>query len=164
MLTQTTITAIRTLVYVGRQAGSETFSIRQVADHLGESPTYLAKVTRHLVRAGILKAHRGVMGGIELNRPPQTITLLAIVEACQGAILGDFCQETRTLNGVCAFHAAAAELHQSIVRVLVRWTLDQFIDHPGASGRSRTLPCLLDPRPAGPTKPVGKRSRRQSIS
>lgn len=102
MLTRTTIAAIRALVHVGLHPGDKPLSIRTIAERLGESPTYLAKVARHLVKAGILRAHFGVSGGIELNRQPQAISLRVIVEACQGMILGDFCQEQT--NGVCACH------------------------------------------------------------
>ncbi len=163
MLTKTTITAIRTLVHIGSSPASEPLSIRHVAEQLGESPTYLAKVARHLVKAGILKAHHGVMGGIALNRSPETITLLAIVEACQGAILADFCQETRAMDGVCAFHVAAAELHEAIVRSLSRWALNQFVDRPGPSGHGRSsIPCLLQQHmPEAPIVSRAKPSRRQ---
>lgn len=155
MLTKTTLTAIRTLVHIGLNPDGEPLSIRHIAEHLGESPTYLAKVTRHLVRAGILKAHRGVTGGIVLNRAPKAITLLAIVEACEGMILADFCQETPTINGVCAFHVAAVELHQAMIQVLGRWSLDQFIKKPRPFGRLRTAPCLLHPRPIGSVRATG---------
>ena len=161
VLTQTTIAAIRTLVHIGLNPSDEPLSIRHIAEYLGESPTYLAKVTRHLVRAGILRAHRGVAGGIELNREPEAITLRAVVEACQGTILADFCQETPTMEGVCAFHVAAVELHQAMIQVLDRWTVGQLIEEPGSSGRSRAIPCLLHPRASGSTRlPGGKRPGR----
>ena len=159
MLTKTTITALRTLVHIGLSPAGELLSIRHIAEHLGESPTYLAKVARQLVRAGLLKAHRGVAGGIELNRPARAITLRAIVEACQGAILADFCQETRTLKGTCAFHVAAAELHQATVEVLSRWTLDQFVERPGPSMHvkaNQSVPCLVEARPSSPAPARGK--------
>lgn len=144
MLTKTTVTAIRTLIHIGLNPDSEPQSIRRIAEHLGESPTYLAKVARHLVKAGILKAHRGVTGGIDLNRPSKAITLLSIVEACQGTILADFCQETQTLKGTCAFHVAAAELHHAIVEVLSGWTLNQFVERPEPAKHTRgSIPCLL---------------------
>lgn len=144
MLTRTTITAIRALIHIGLSPDGTSVFIRRIAEQLGESPTYLAKVTRHLVKAGILKARYGVKGGVLLNRSPDAITLLAVLEACQGAILADFCQETRTLDGVCAFHVAASELHEAIICTLSRWTLSQLVDRPEPSGRGHVgIPCLL---------------------
>lgn len=99
---------------------------------LGESPTYLAKVTRHLVKSGILEAEKGVKGGVRLARQPAQITLLDIVESCQGTIVGDYCRSSRPDPGVCNFHRAAVELHQAITAVLGSWTLAQLLEQPCA--------------------------------
>lgn len=155
MLTKTSLTAVRTLVHLGLHPTSEPASLKRMAEQLGESPTYLAKVARLLVRAGILRAHRGVAGGVVLNRPPESITLLSIVEACQGTILGDFCQETSDLNHVCALHHAGSELHEAIIKVLSRWNLEHFVQRPTPSGKLLgRVPCWLQPKPAAPPTPA----------
>lgn len=133
MLTQTSESAIRQLVFLAQRGASEPLSHRHIAEQLGESPTYMAKVTSLLVKANILRAHRGSMGGVTLSRPPDSITLLSIVEACQGALVGDYCQETEDLASTCAYHQAATELHDAISRVLSRWTLAQLVAKPGPS-------------------------------
>lgn len=151
MFTKTSVSAIRTLTYLGLHDTGEPVSPRRVAEQLGESPTYLAKVTRHLVRAGILRAHRGVGGGVTLARPPEQITMLTIVEACQGAILGSFCEEAEDLSKTCAFHQAAAELHRAIVEVLSRWTLAELLLKPRPSPElAKHVRCWLEPLPAEP--------------
>jgi len=148
MLTKTSRSAIRLLTYLGQLGSSEPLSPRALAERLGESPTYLAKVAGHLVRAGILQSQRGVAGGMILSRSPETITLLAIVEACQGAILADFCDEAPDLAKTCAFHQACAELHDSIVGVLSRWTLAAFIQRPRPTGMvDKRIPCWLEATP-----------------
>jgi Rrf2 family protein len=145
MFTKTTRSAIRMATHLGMVGSSEPVSPRALAEQLGESPTYLAKVARHLVKAGILRAHRGVAGGVVLGRNPRDITLLAIVEACQGTILGDFCEEADDLAKTCAFHQACAELHESIVGVLSKWTLAQFIERPRPIGMlGKQIPCWLE--------------------
>ena len=81
-----------------------------------------------------------------LNLPPEEITLLAIVEACQGAILADFCEEAADLAQTCTFHQAAAELHDAIVRVLSKWTLAEFLENPRPSKTLRkAVRCWLEP-------------------
>ena len=130
VLTKTSITAIRLLMHVARVGDSAPASARQTAGQLQESPTYLAKVAGLLVRAGILRAQRGVAGGVTLARSTKDVTMLAIVEACQGAILGDFCQGALDLREACAFHRATAELHQAIVGVLSSWTLADLLKKP----------------------------------
>jgi Rrf2 family protein len=111
---------------------------------LGESPTYLAKVVRHLVRCGILEAEKGVKGGVRLLRSPEQITLLAIVEACQGTIAGDYCKSAVPSSSQCSFHRAAVELHTAITGVLGRWTLGDLLESPAAGGEmTGGVTCLI---------------------
>jgi Rrf2 family protein len=130
MLTNTTISAIRALVHLGLHGGGNPISPRRMAEQLGESPTYLAKVMRLLVRTGILRAHYGAAGGVVLNHVPESITLLAITEACQGTLLANLCREADDLASTCAFHQAGAELHQAILGVMSHWTLADFLRNP----------------------------------
>lgn len=160
MLTQTTITATRLLIFLGDQTDGQVVVLKQIAQSLGESPTYLVKVARHLVRAGLLRAQRGKTGGVLLNRSPKGITLLAIVEACQGTIHGDFCQDVIDISRTCAFHQAGAELHHAISTVLTRWTLADFIGKPCPAGNMRnSVDCLLQGGRPGVLLPA-KRGRR----
>jgi Rrf2 family protein len=132
MLGKTTLLAIRTLIHLSREGQGASLSPKRIAEVLGESPTYLSKVTRLLVKAGILRADRGVKGGVRMNRTPDQITLLSVVEACQGAIVGDFCQGERHAPARCAFHEAALELHEAIKGALGRWLLSQLLERSEA--------------------------------
>jgi len=147
MLTKTTISAIRALVFLGQSHVQAPTPPRRIAALLGESPSYLAKVAGLLVKAGILRAHRGVAGGVTLNRAPGEISMLDIVEACQGALVEDACQQASELEKTCAFHQAAVELHQAVVGVLSRWTLADILAKPLPSPGADNLGtrCLLAP-------------------
>jgi Rrf2 family protein len=134
MLNKTSISAIRALIYLAQQGELSCLSPRKIAEALDESPTYLAKSLRHLVKAGILRAEKGVRGGVRLARRPSEVTLLAVVEACQGAIIGNFCQSLRPAHTHCNFHRAAQELHDAIKGVLSKWTLAHLMEAPGAMG------------------------------
>jgi Rrf2 family protein len=160
MLTKTSISAIRALTYLGVCDAQEPVSPRSIAEELGESPTYLAKVMRHLVKSGILRAHRGVAGGVTFGRQTEQISLLSIVQACQGTILGDFCEEADDLAKTCAFHQAGAELHQAIVGVLSRWNLAQLIEkpHPSPDLANKDIRCWLQPDPPARPRKAAARS------
>jgi DNA-binding IscR family transcriptional regulator len=95
----------------------------------------MAKVLRSLVKAGILRAEHGSKGGVLLNRRPDEITLLAVVEACQGAIVGSYCGDIDDVRATCAFHRAAVELRKAITDVLSHWNLEHLIKAPGPSKR-----------------------------
>ncbi len=130
MLTQTSETALRALLYLLVNKAEEPVPPSRIAQHIDASPSYTAKVTTALVKADILRAHRGVKGGVTLSRPPEKITLLEIVEACQGKVLGDFCQDFDRMDLVCEFHRAMAELHQAIITTLNGWTLADLAKQP----------------------------------
>lgn len=141
MLNGTTLSAIRVLVYLARQNPSGVESHRKIAEQLGESQTYMAKVTGLLVKGAILRAEKGVRGGVRLIRPPAQITLLAVAQACQGTIVGDFCLPGRDPDTTCGFHHAAEELHNSIVSVLSKWSIARIMEPP--RGRRDSTSCVI---------------------
>lgn len=148
MLGKTSLSAIRALLVLAQEPPEAVVSPRRLAERLGESPTYMAKIMRQLGKAAIVEAEMGAKGGVRLLRSPEEVTLLAIVEACQGAILPDYCRAAGATAHFCAFHQAAQELHLAIVGVLERWTLrdllrqrpgDPLAQPPGGSG----IACLI---------------------
>lgn len=133
MLNKTTITAIRALIYISLADNKAPMTPAQIAKEVDASPAYLSKIHSLLAREGILQVHRGIKGGVTLGRTPENIKLLHIVEACQGRILGDYCQMHDDMSAVCAFHVAMQELQQAMVSVLEQWTLADFIKNPRPS-------------------------------
>jgi Rrf2 family protein len=103
---------------------------RHFASYLGSSPTYTAKVLAMLTRAGLLKSHRGQLGGFELARPPAQISLLEVVEACQGKLMADYCSEQSLLPKTCAWHQAMYEWHQATTQVLSKWSIADLLCKP----------------------------------
>ena len=143
MVNKTSISAIRALMYIARHGGSGPIPPRRIAEELSESPTYVAKVTRNLVKAGLLHVEHGVKGGVRLNRAVEDITLLNVVEACQGALVGDYCQPGCDMNKVCAYHRAAAELHDAMSAVLSRWSIGQLLGKPVSALKQGSVPCVI---------------------
>ncbi|MBZ5525823.1 MAG: Rrf2 family transcriptional regulator [Acidobacteriia bacterium] len=131
MITKTSLLAIRALLLLTQGKPGAVTTPREIASRMGESPDYMAKVLRQVVKAGVLRAERGMKGGVILSRQPVDITLLEIVEACQGQIVESYCQNVQELEITCAFHHAAVELQQAIVDVLSRWNLQQLAAIPG---------------------------------
>lgn len=121
MLSKTTLSALRTLVLIGRQPERECWSPRRLAESLGESPAYWAKVARLLVRTGILQADKGAKGGVRLAKAPAAVQLRDIVEACEGPLVNV------PANAGPATEAAR-ELRGAVSGVLERWTLAALLE------------------------------------
>ncbi|MBI3012676.1 MAG: Rrf2 family transcriptional regulator [Elusimicrobia bacterium] len=52
---------------------------------------FLAKIIRPLVKKRLLSSKRGVTGGVALTREPKDISLLEMIEACEGSYARTFC-------------------------------------------------------------------------
>lgn len=145
MLTKTTETGIQALVYLAHDSKGQPISPRVIAQALGVSPTYLAKIVALLVRHGILRAHKGVKGGVTMARSAKTVRLLDIVQALQGVVLGRYCEDPKGKFPVCAFHDAMKELHEVTMSVLGKWTLHDLVSRPyGANASGRRSSCLME--------------------
>jgi len=130
MFSNTTITAIQALTFIAIHNKKEPVSHLELTRHIHISTSYLSKIMTLLTKARLLNAHRGPSGGFTLNLPPEQITLLDIVEACEGKILGDYCKDTDDIEHVCAFHKAMYEVRTALTSTLRKWTLDKIIKKP----------------------------------
>ncbi len=149
MLNATTELAIRALILLGLSGEGKPIPPSRLAESLDCSPTYLSKTLGRLVRSGILRSVRGAHGGVVIARETSRITLLEIVEDCQGAVLGDYCHGLRAdeVAMSCRFHRLMAELHGEVVRTLSGCTLAELLSCPIPVFRVRRpqgLGCKMD--------------------
>jgi Rrf2 family protein len=66
-------------------------SIKELAEKQRISPTFLAKIMSACGKAGLVHSKPGASGGVMLSRPAESITLLAIIEACEGPYQRENC-------------------------------------------------------------------------
>ena len=134
ILTKTTELGLQSVLYMAQQQPGHLSNPQEIAGRLDESTAYTAKVLRLLAHAGIVRSHRGVAGGFELLRAPEAVTLLEIVEACQGAIQGNYCRDVpaEMVPNMCGYHQAMYELKESCRSSLARWTIARILEQPVA--------------------------------
>jgi Rrf2 family protein len=60
----------------------------RISKEYGIPLEYLLKILQQLVRANVLRSKRGPRGGFFLARPAETISLLEVVEAVDGPLMG----------------------------------------------------------------------------
>jgi len=143
MLTRTCELAIKCVVFLGLEGNGKPLSPKQIAKSISCSPSYLAKTTNLLVKAGILSSLRGINGGVLLAKPPEEISLLEIVEACQGLLVAGYCRDIERSGEVCSFHVAMEELHNSMVTVLTSWSVKDLMSSPARCPGEGLTSCKM---------------------
>lgn len=87
---------------VSRSTGYALLAVGYLAQHMDEGIIlsqdiakkynipleYLLKILQQLVRANILRSKRGPRGGFNLARTPKKVTLLEVIEAVEGPMIG----------------------------------------------------------------------------
>ena len=79
--------ALRTLMFLASRDStpdSERVNVGEVAGFFGISQTHVAKVANRLARLGLIRSIRGLGGGIELARAPDSVSVGEVVEAFEG--------------------------------------------------------------------------------
>ena len=90
---------------------------------------YLVHILLQLKRAGIVRSVRGSQGGYMLGKPPEDITLCAIVEAIDGAILSPLpINDAAGADLLPTWEGVAAEVRKVLEGISVRDILDQSAD------------------------------------
>lgn len=85
-LSRTVSYAVRATLQLAQGSSSAPVPCSKLAAD-GEMPErFLLQILRVLVTHGILKSTRGVEGGYSLSRPPESISLLEVIEAIDGPL------------------------------------------------------------------------------
>ena len=121
--------AIHALTFLGME-GDDSCLIRDVARHVGIGSASLAKLTTYLTSHGLVVAKRGYRGGITLARPPETITLLQVVEAIENKEWMGACPfglQDCPSQGQCPAHLPWNKLRSTLHDLLANTTLADFM-------------------------------------
>jgi Rrf2 family protein len=104
--------AFHAMAVLAAQAGQGGLTVTHIAERLGVSGHHLAKVMQRLVRARLVRSRRGPQGGFQLARPAAEISLLAVLEAIEGAWRPQGCLLPRPVcsEGCCLLGARMQEL------------------------------------------------------
>lgn len=76
--------AICLLIMVAHNDKASPLKSYDISKSLGVSDSYLKKIIRQLVVAGLVNSEAGKKGGISLKKSPSEITMLDIFEAIEG--------------------------------------------------------------------------------
>lgn len=72
------------LLIIAHAPDDQCITSEHLSRRLGVSDSYLKKITRRLVLAGLIQSNFGKKGGLTMNRKPEKISLLDIFNAIEG--------------------------------------------------------------------------------
>lgn len=79
------VAALTRLACQSDESDPKPVSVRALAREQRIPPSFLSKIVARCVRAGLLEARKGAGGGVVLSRPADRISLLSVIEACEGS-------------------------------------------------------------------------------
>lgn len=129
MLSTTASYALRALSCLASMSGSNAILGRELAELTGIPANYLAKILLILKRGGLVQATRGTGGGYRLDRQPENVTLMQIVELFDlpDEMSGCFLYSSRPCSEShpCPAYERWREVRESYTKFLETTTLDQ---------------------------------------
>ena len=133
---------IRMMMDLARRYGHGPQPLSEVARHEALSAAYLEQLVGKLRKAGLVTSHHGAHGGYELSRPPNEITVGAVMRVLEGPISPMICATEGETVEICERqYFCSANLVWERVRDSVAQALD-----------SLTLADLIPPK--APIPPV----------
>jgi Rrf2 family transcriptional regulator, nitric oxide-sensitive transcriptional repressor len=148
-LTYYTDYALRVLIYAGVR-GDRLCLISEIAERYGISRNHLMKVVHGLARGGFIQTLRGKGGGLTLARPPEEISLGAVVRHMEGPFRLVECFRTGNecvITGPCSLPKILEDASRAFLEVLDAHTLADLLTHRRQLAK-RLLPRSSSPRTA----------------
>lgn len=146
MISQTVEYALRAVVCLADDPESSR-TTGEIARITRVPPAYLAKVLQALTREGLVRSQRGIGGGMRLNRPPDQITILQVVNAVDPIQRIHTCPLGLPSHGarLCPLHRRLDEAQAMVESAFASTTLAELLNEPSAS-----VPlCDFPPRSVG---------------
>jgi Rrf2 family protein len=81
MFSNTAEYALRAIIWLAEHRNGQKYGHKQISEGTQVPESYLPKILKELVDAGIILSKRGVGGGFELAREPNEVTLLEVINA-----------------------------------------------------------------------------------
>lgn len=83
---------LQAMIYIAlHSTDNKNVDLNQIASELDIPKHFLSKILQLLVKSKLLVSMKGPTGGFRLNRPPEKITLIEVIEAIDGLDMFNQC-------------------------------------------------------------------------
>jgi Rrf2 family protein len=84
---------LRAMVFLASMSPEEVVPFREIARRMDVPEEFLAKILKTLVSRKLVQSTRGARGGYRLARSPAEISMLDVIEAVEGPVRVNVCQD-----------------------------------------------------------------------
>jgi Rrf2 family protein len=127
--------ALRALLVLGLKFDQSVVPIKTISDEQNIPKRFLEQILNDLKSAGIVQSRRGIAGGYRLARPPEEITLAAVVRHIEGALAPVSCVSEKFYEKCscpdearCAIRSVMKEIRQAVVNIAERVTVAELCE------------------------------------
>jgi Rrf2 family protein len=117
--------ALRAMMVLGLSHGEPVVRIQAISDHQNIPKRFLEQILNDLRAAGFVQSKRGIAGGYRLARPPEQITLAAVIRHIEGALAPVGCVSEKFYQKCscpdesrCAIRSVMKEVRDAVVQVV----------------------------------------------
>ncbi|MBS2005086.1 MAG: Rrf2 family transcriptional regulator [Candidatus Obscuribacterales bacterium] len=140
MISQTAEYALRAVVYLAKGAGTA-YTADQISKATQVPAPYLSKVLQPLIKAHLVQSQRGLGGGFSLEKKPEQITILQVINAVDPIERMEACPLglDEHLGALCPLHKRLDEAVGLIEDAFAKTTISELL-HPPADAKLCLFP------------------------
>ncbi|MBS2009917.1 MAG: Rrf2 family transcriptional regulator [Cyanobacteria bacterium SZAS TMP-1] len=134
MISQTAEYALRAVVYLAKNPGTA-FTSEQIAKATQVPAPYLSKVLQPLIKARLVQSQRGLGGGFFLEKKPEHVTILQVVNAVDPIERIETCPLglEEHAGSLCPLHKRLDEAVELIEEAFAKTTISELLQTPTES-------------------------------
>ncbi len=127
--------ALRALLVLGLNYDRPVVRIQTISEQQNIPKRFLEQILNDLKTLGVVESRRGVTGGYRLARPPEFVTLAAVIRHIEGPLAPVSCVSERFYEkcscpdeSKCAIRSVMKEVREAIVKILENVTVAQMCE------------------------------------
>ena len=118
---------LRAMIFLASVPEAQVISFKEIARRMNVPQDFVAKILKTLVSRKLLVSTRGAHGGYRLSKPAREISFLDVIEAVEGPISINVCQDNHDackLSRACTMYSVWQLGQERMLEVYRATTLD----------------------------------------